>query len=364
MLQSGVKQPDTVTNYAQNFGMVGGASGMGLAPRTFMSPSTSQTPFQNIPVRLGAMQASGAPSMTGNVPVTYPVRIRARPDQSDDLYMEGDLLFARTEPHSREEQSNLVTTLWSMNTYAEKRHREKLAELAEPDLGNKKRNRFRSALTRNDVDDVIRDFPNTPSQFTQNWNFIGVLSADARTSTTGKRMITAIVGNRARVANIWGDVSSGDTVGFIVKKCNLGYKRCYGMTYAKGGDPSPTQGEYLCIIPYASSHGPPAFCSEPLDPGFYDRCYYDTEDVEVVTYEEDASRNIKLDSPDQRVAVQKVTVRTMVEGAWIKIGKVLSRGNGKLPYDEERLLAIRTQDGYKDLINKNAVVEISIDTSV
>jgi hypothetical protein len=335
---------------------------MGLAPTTFMRPTSSQTPFQNTPVRLGAMQASGAPSMTGNVPVTYPVRIRARPDQSDDLYMEGDLLFARSEPHNREEQSNLVTTLWSMNTYAEKRHREKLADLAEPDVG-KKRNRFRSALTRNDVDDVIRDFPTTPSIFMQNWNFIGVLSADARTSATGKRMITAIVSNRARVANVWGDVSSGDTVGFIVKKCNLGYKRCYGMTYSKGGDPSPTQGEYLCIIPYASSHGPPAYCSELNNPGLYDRCYLDTEEVNVITYQEDAN-GIKLDSPDPQTAVQKITVPTIVEGAWINVGKVISRSNGKLPYDEERLLGIRTQDGYKDLINKNAVVEISLDTRV
>src|SRR5688500_1574830 len=114
-------------------------------------------------------------------------------------------------------------------------------------------------------------------------------------------------------------------------------------------DKQPTSKPYLHLIPYCCPSGKPAYFSAD---GYYDLIYADEVATLCKTYKEvNGVLVIDKNNVDSSVEPVRLSHSILKEGAFIKVGTVISKPGNVDPIDTEIEMGMRTLEGYKKLIN-------------
>ncbi len=365
-------QHDTRGKTVQNFGL-GDGNKFGTSSYFIKETNGGLGGFaQNL--EFSTMPVTPMPSAMGNVPTTYPLRIRERSDGSNKALAEGDILFTQIGGFDKNGRGLNETdpiqnaaSIWALNAYAEESHRWELAKAADPRqnsssasvLYGKKRSHAYGTGNSNDVLDVVENFPKTANEFSQVWSFAGIVATDMESSKDKHRMTTMVGGGYARVSNLWGDVKTGEQVGFIVKEFNMEYPQFYNWKGVPVGD-TPTAGDYLQLLPWS---GPPVYCRRYMKPHASDLAYFSTKTVQMITYKQAANGRVLYDGPPELAMPKPVTCTYIAEGQYIPIGVVASRPGNNLPTEDDVKMGVRTEVGYRNIAKKGSFIELDINMS-
>jgi hypothetical protein len=333
----------TVTRDA-SFGLGGGY----LAPPTdFMGTSSDFFP-STITLR---RKIATSPHIFGSAPITAPVLLKSIQDDSSDNYAETDIMFARIDASENNEfKRHTLAAIWNLNTYAEEACRERAKNTLLPKMTGK-RHEFEPNHP------LVASFPTTTSDFMAQWQFVGVMSSGEGSKHTSGNLISVITKGRARIANLWGDVHLGDSVGFLLKEAPSSFKCHYDW---KGDERSsePTKGKYMWLRPYSCGPSGPVHCSRFLNPQDEDISYVTSANVTQTAYRE--INGIVTDEEDPLAGKTRLTYKKWAEGAFIEIGTVISRPGAMIPGDELARFGARTMKGYRTLINSGYEIDISV----
>lgn len=282
---------------------------------------------------------------TTNKQKGYVIQVVPVDDGIQKLIRPTDIIFSNLVPIQKDFNRHTVYPLWAMNFLLEKAYRDNIL-FPQNSNDNAAIKRGRSQLS-----DSQFKMPTTLEEFTRGWTLAGTVLTISKHSNQTITQFNASFGGRIEVGNLWGEVSIGTQVGFIIKETKSIHDGFVSYTGEKLG--AKTSGTFLQIIPVKLINGGFVYCSRPFNPSQEDVCYYKTMSMTQKTYdytEGPTDNNFVTGFVDTSRVVantSRLTFNKLCFGKALKIGTI--KESTKTSTDTEIRLALRTCEGYKKL---------------